>query len=141
MFNNSITIIRAIQLSLRRARFQGRRVGIDTVENPRNQLPRRILSPLKAMRSLRRGGGVAFVQDLREEELDPILLEQRELVTNIALLHDAAKQFESCSNSPSVVSCAVVFDSWVMLQVKAMSERLEEISENVQETGRELNRN
>jgi hypothetical protein len=90
---------------------------------------------------LRRGGGVAFVQDLREEELDPILLEQRELVTNIALLHDAAKQFESCSNNPSVVSCAVVFDSWVMLQVKAMNERLEEISENVQETSRELNGN
>jgi hypothetical protein len=28
-----------------------------------------------------------------------------------------------------------------MLQVKAMNERLEEISENVQETGRELNGN
>jgi hypothetical protein len=40
-----------------------------------------------------------------------------------------------------VVSCAVVFDSWVMLQVKAMNERLEEISENVQETSRELNGN
>jgi hypothetical protein len=131
MFSNSITIIRAIQFSLRRARFQGGRVGIDTAENPRNQHPRRIRSPLKAMRSLRRGCGVAFVQDLRGEELDPILLEQRELVTSIALLHDAAKQLESCSNNPSVVSYAVVFDSWVMLQVKAMSERLEEISENV----------
>jgi hypothetical protein len=141
MFNNSITIIRAIQSSLRLARFQGGRVGIETAENPRNQLPRRIISPLKAMRSLRRGCGVAIVWDPRGEELESFLLEQRELLTNIALLRDAAKRLGSCSNNPSVLSSAVVFESWTMLQVKVMNERLEEISENVQVTCRELNGN
>lgn len=138
MFSKAKTIVGVIRNHWRRARIQGGKVGFETPEDA-EYLPRRFLSPLRATRLLRRGCAVILESDSRgQEQLYPLLVEQRELVTNISILHDLSKKVSICTDDPSTVDAAIVLRSWLMLQLVALGERLDEVSQEVIETCREL---
>eukprot|EP00980_Cylindrotheca_fusiformis_P014726 scaffold4009_cov124-Cylindrotheca_fusiformis.AAC.6 len=131
MFNTS-NIIQDLRSRFCRSPSNRRREDPDRMEAPTNRLPRRFLSPLRATRFLYRGCAVELIDDPQSKgRLSSLLVEQRELLTSIATFHDLSKKMGHFSNHPSIGPAAIVYESWSMLQIKDLSERLDEVSRNI----------